>query len=80
MSDRSTKVVSKLRGGLMSVAGRSIDIKSIRCVTAINLHNSIVIERALYVCELWSNLTNTRILTLRKWRLATGFALNLSIP
>ncbi len=36
VSDGSTSVVSKLRGGLMSIAGRSIDNKSISCVTAIN--------------------------------------------
>ncbi len=45
----------------MSIAGRSIDIKSISCVTAITLYNSIVIQHALYGCELWSNVTNTDI-------------------
>ncbi len=61
VSDRSTRVVSKLRGGLMSIAGRSIDIKSISCVTATDLYNYIVIQSVLYGCELWSNLNNTDI-------------------
>ncbi len=42
-TDQSTLVVSKLLSGLMGIVGKSLDLQSTNCISAVKLYKSIVL-------------------------------------
>jgi hypothetical protein len=61
---RMTKSASKIRGGLMAIAGSRAS--GLSCCTAIKLYKTVVLPRGLYGAELWSRLNKNELSTIER--------------